>query len=260
MGLTPGEMDELHRGVVDRFVVRARRIQAHSLFRDEVRVRAYVVGEMKVRFDAQGKVLGVRSPVPEEEHLESLAARVRPVILQRDGVHLPKVIKSVQHFAEQAGNQEIFDHLTRTGTAFARETATSGTSAFAIQIQNGADSNIREMTDLELADSWLYGDVVHADATHVFAKDGFGVDERFRAAVGVYIRAAVNTVGVLRCIEQLRADGVAVHGDEAFTVDVVAKVVDGFAHYFGEGATGRVFVAPVGTPPPPFPKGKDRDT
>ena len=229
------------------------------MFEEEDRLRSYVLGEMKVAFDTQDRVVGVRSPVPKEEHLESLAARVRPVTLQREGVHLPKVIKSVQHFAKQAGNQEIFDHLTRTGAAFARETATSGTSAFALQIQNGADSKIREMTYLELADSWLYGDVVHADATHAFAKDGFGVDERFRAAVGVYVRAAVNAVGVLRCIEQLRADGVAVSGDEAFTVDVVAKVVDGFAHHFNEGATGRVFVAPVGTPPPPFPTGNERD-
>jgi len=257
MGLEPHELDELHLEILDRFVVRARRIQAHSLFKDEARMRAYVVGEMKIQFDEQGQFIGLRSPVPEEEQLESLAGRVRPVILQSEGVHLPRVIKSVQHFAKQAGNQEIFDHLTRTSSEFVRETATSGTSAFSVQIQSGVESDVRAMTDLELADSWLNGDVVHADARHVLIKGGFGVDERFRAAVGVYVRAAVNAVGVLRCIEKLRADGVAVSSDEAFAVDVVATVVDGFAHHFNEGATGHVFVAPVGTPPPPFPKADD---
>jgi len=250
MGLSPLEVDQVHRSVIARFVVRARRIQAHTLFQDETRLRAYVVGEMNFQFDEEGNFVGLRSPVPEEEHLESLAARVRPVILRREGVYLPQVIKSVQHFAKQAGNDEIFDRLSRTSTAFTRETATTGTSGFAVQIQTGADSDVREMTDLELADSWLYGDVVHADATHVFAKDGFGVDERFRAAVGVFVRAAVNAVGVLRLIERLRAEGVDVSSDEAFSVDVVATVVDGFAHHFGEGAAGGVFVAPAGTPAP----------
>jgi len=251
--MTPDDLDEMHRAVGTRFVVRARRIAAHSMFRDEARLRAYVMGEMTAQFRKEtDEMIGLRSPVPEEEALESLAARLRPVLLKKDGVLLSTVIRSVQHFARKTGNDTMREHLELTRTDFLELTSSSGLSAFAVQIQRGAGADVAQLTDLQLADSWLYGDVVHADKDQLRASADFGVDERFRAAVSVYTRVAVYAVQVLDCINELQDGGVAACSENAFTVDVVASVVDGAMQLFKEGTTGSMWVAPVGTPAPPF--------
>lgn len=252
MAKTSAEVDEIHQRVVSRFVVRARRIQAHSIFHDAARLHSYVVGEMKLTVDGEGQIHRLRSLVPAEEQLESLAGRVRPLLLRGDGVYFANAIRSVQHFARAAGQAETVARLERTRDEFLAQTEGRGIASFAVQIQHGDDGEVAQMTDLQLAESWLYGDVVHADADHIRASAAFGVDERFRAAVGVYTRLAVNAVGVLRHVEQLRSAGSTVCGDDPFNVNVVATVVEGTSNYFKKDTVGRVRVAPVGTPPPPF--------
>jgi hypothetical protein len=86
------------RDLVRRFVVRARRIAAHSLVRDWGRLTGLAEDGFRVRGDiSTGTTRIVSRLPPDEEVFESLVARLRPLILQGDALHYTKVFGALGH-------------------------------------------------------------------------------------------------------------------------------------------------------------------
>src|SRR4051812_5390387 len=79
------------RSTVEAFVVRARRIEAHSFAQDRDSLAGYEKHEIKMRIEGPGEVT-ISVEMPPEEQLESAAARIRPLILQEEQVHNQKVL------------------------------------------------------------------------------------------------------------------------------------------------------------------------
>src|SRR4051794_21714323 len=88
----PDEETQLH--TVEAFVLRARRIAEHSLLRDQGAMAAVARSTFEVGVHPDGTATLRRRLLPEEP-MESLAARVRPVLLKEDPVHYAKVLKAV---------------------------------------------------------------------------------------------------------------------------------------------------------------------
>ncbi|WP_146175175.1 restriction endonuclease subunit S [Umezawaea tangerina] len=69
--------------VLARFVVRTRRIEAHSLLKQEIFAK-FPTGSMNMHLSVDG-LATIRHPLPpDEEVFESLAARVRPLIVDSE--------------------------------------------------------------------------------------------------------------------------------------------------------------------------------
>lgn len=75
---------------LETFVVRARRVVAHSLASDDKLINSLQSGETKFLIPSDGGDATIIVEVPPEEQMESLAARVRPVILESEDTYYAK--------------------------------------------------------------------------------------------------------------------------------------------------------------------------
>jgi hypothetical protein len=179
--------------------------------------------------------------------MESLAARVRPLILQNDPVYHGKVLNALGLVLKDTDGlveaKAYVEWLRQRWRGI--DSSSNEMSAYSIQKGRvdgtGTPSNISDNT---LAFGWFYGDVVHADETRRQATAEFTVLDRFEAAVPVVAKAAWLAHATLDFIEQLRDAG---HFDDlqdaAFTDEVVVDVTE----IIDDAA---VFIAPEGAAPP----------
>lgn len=96
--------DEQLIEIVERFVLRARRIFAYSLCADEVGLANLADGAWYST--RKGGIESISRLLPNEEVLESLAARVRPLLLQDDGVHYNAVLNALSSLLIRSGRPE----------------------------------------------------------------------------------------------------------------------------------------------------------
>lgn len=84
-------VDDLEaRDILRRFVIRARRVEAHSLVQNNS-VEKYVKPSMTISYK-EGQPTRIKYIMPDQEIFESLAARTRPCILESEPVYLEKSI------------------------------------------------------------------------------------------------------------------------------------------------------------------------
>ena len=95
-----GELSAQQLQLIERFVLRARIVQDHSLARDYRELKDMAKTQFKIKFvlnPATGERTASMSPVDliPTEQLESAAARVRPIFLKKDKVHYDSVLDAV---------------------------------------------------------------------------------------------------------------------------------------------------------------------
>lgn len=231
---------------LDAFVLRARRVRAHSLASDPDALEGLTKPKWHVVVDETTGAATVTRHLPPEESVESLAARVRPLILQRDPVHYGKVLNAVGLLLQ--GEPDAADALAYVKWLRGQWSAINSDSdeSRAYSIQKGrvdGEGPTSDISDNSLAFAWFYGDVVHADAARRELARDFNVVDRFEAAVHVVARVAWLALATLNFIEQLRDAGQLQTNDWAFEEDVVVRVTE-------ITQDANVLVAPVGTPKP----------
>lgn len=232
---------------LDAFVLRARRVRAHSLAADPDALEGLTKPKWHIVVDETTGAATVTRYLPPEESVESLAARVRPLILQRDPVHYGRVLNALGLLLQ--GNPETAaDALAYVKWLRGQWSAINSDSdeSRAYSIQKGrvdGEGPTSDISDNSLAFAWFYGDVVHADAARRESARNFNVVDRFEAAVHVVARIAWLTNATLNFIEQLRDAGQLQTDDWAFEEDVVVGVTE-------ITQEANVRVAPVGTPKP----------
>lgn len=209
---------------VEAFVLRARRVAEHSLCvdRDALRALIGIRGELHLNPET-GETLMTRRWPPEEQ-VESLAARVRPVLLQSDPVHWAKFLKAVGLLLRGKDAEAAIKHIQESKQEWKRLVSQAEDSlAYRVSLSSMDGSVETELSDVGLAWSWFYGDVVHADPDRRATAAGFDLVERYSAAVGVVARAAWLTYAGLVLVQTLRDEGLLALDQTAFDEPVVVQ-------------------------------------
>ncbi|MBJ8342967.1 hypothetical protein JGU71_29180 [Antrihabitans sp. YC3-6] len=176
---------------------------------------------------------------PDEEEFESLAARIRPLILQNEWLRWTNVITALRTSVDQQQLEEIAEPLKwwhAEWVKVAENPGDMGAQAFYSVTEDGT------VTDLQLMWAWLYSDLVHAHKLDAkFAK--YGIGDRFRASTGVIARIVWMVEKTYYLVAALHEEGLLSISPEMFERSVTVPEPD-------LSQIGRIYVAPVGTPPP----------
>lgn len=195
---------------LERFVWRARRVEEHSLVKNGDAER-YAERCETYSLTNEGVTLAGDNVPADEEAIESLAGRLRPFIVQREPIYLPKVIASLDSLVPPASRtREENEDLASIKTWFDERSVNKDKGMYTIQVfdKDGAPWSER-MSDSLLAESWLYTDYVHADPQGDKA-EGLKVDylQRYRAASPYFCEFALQVLRLLDIVRGLVGKGV----------------------------------------------------
>jgi hypothetical protein len=150
----------------------------------------------------------IRCPLPDEVEFESLATRVRVFTLSGYRLYWRKALDALDRVTGQE------DRALRVSSAQLREEWTKATErntpnerAYRVgyQVGHDGDGEHGHFTDIDMAYAWLYQDAAKADEV---STGYFDINERYRAAVGVFSNIAVVAVETLHYINALAELGV----------------------------------------------------
>ncbi|MDI9941391.1 hypothetical protein SIM91_02090 [Rhodococcus opacus] len=243
---TQAELEQLHQSRLAAFVLRARRVKAHSLYQDFEKLER--VGSVQFDLDVTSDGVWMTQSLPPEEVVESAAARVRPLLLQTEDAHHQKVLKALKWMLRDVERDDVrkfFDSLKEEWAEFDPQ----GRNTLAYAVQHGhvdEQEPTPALADNVLAFAWIYGDVVHGDNERLAETEDHGVAERFRAAAPLVCRLIVQTVATLHFIEWLRDQGLIAMPEEIFERPVVVD-----DPVFRQKVT--VYMAPAGDEMPAMP-------
>ncbi|WP_156464788.1 hypothetical protein [Aeromicrobium sp. Root495] len=235
---------------IDLFVLRARRIGAHSMAKDRAALRQLGQFTMSGTIALDGTMEMTRS-LPEEEVFESLAARVRPLLVKTESVHHGAVLDVIEDKLLSADlpsddKSALTEDLATLREDWSRfDTDSDTVLGFSMQssLLDGTEAT-PQVSDTQLASAWLYGDVVHVDLRGK-KTDGqlFPVKERFAAAVmyfSLVADLALTTLDYLKVLDKLGALALSPQALDEPVVVAASELVD----------TASAFIADVGTPAP----------
>lgn len=231
-----------HRGRLEAFVVRARRVEAHSLAADwEVLVA--LAGAPYTVTDLGNGQARLRQEYPAEEVVESAAARIRPLLLEGDACSYLKALAAVGFFCRELPHDTKWLKEARAEWRTRAEPNAAREDGYQVMIGDPATGRTVELDDRKLATAWIYGDVVHHDTNLLKQADPFGLSERFRAAVPLVAWVMVKAIELLNYGRVLHEAGLLDLPAELFDREVVLKSTCW-------EDTVRAYKAPVGTPAP----------
>jgi hypothetical protein len=247
----PERTQAQYRSNLEAFVLRARRVERHSLAADRDALVKLMRGEIQVIAHANGEA-DFRQDLPPEEVVESAAARVRPLLLEREDCFYGKALTALQYFCRDLPNEVQW--AKGFGRAW-RDRVGEGPkeTGYRVMVTDTTTGQSSELNDRQLALAWIYGDVVHHDRERREVADQLGVLERYRGAVSLVAFTMVHSIALLNKLRILQREGGIRLRPEVFEEPVVveSRVWE---------RRGRLFQAPVGTPSPcdavtPFPDG-----
>lgn len=228
--------------VLEAFVLRARRILEHSLIRDHRELMTQVFsGEQTVLVTENTKTGEVgyelKMEFPAEELMESLAARIRPLLLGKELVSYKKVLTAIER-AVPAERLAEYSEPIQWWREHWRERVEKSQHAQAYQVVTATGV----VSDRELMHAWLYGDLVHADDIERSTL-GLSIDERYRAAAGVVSRIGECVERTYELVRLLVDEGLLDLSPAVFDKPVTVKDPNLLKKV-------EAYVAPVGTPIP----------
>lgn len=188
----PVQREQQHRLWLEAFILRARRVSKHSLLQDLDNMTKLAQGGFDMRIAADGTGEWAIN-LPPEEQMESLAARVRPVLLQDEWVHHGKVLNAVAGLVPDlpAAAKEHRKFLQSEWKKIDDQSVEL--RAYSVQRldEHGQES---QAVDTVLAWAWFYGDVVHASPARLARAGDIGVFERYQAACTLVARIVWLTI------------------------------------------------------------------
>jgi hypothetical protein len=248
------QVEEGHRKTLSAFVLRARRVEAHSLAADRDALQKLASVEMKMQFRVGEEMAVLVQRFPPEEQVESAAARVRPLILQGDPVHFAQVMIALNYFSKDSDDDSLKEGVVAVKKKWSRiKPRGKDMLGSSTQIEDAAGNKSDFLSDNELGFGWIYGDVVHADEDRREATKMHGVAERYKAAVPIVARIMIYTMVSLNLLRHMQKTGLLQLDEELFTEDVVVTETEFRSEM-------RAWFAPVGTPLPPEFGGVQQDT
>ncbi|MDG4816518.1 hypothetical protein O7628_13525 [Micromonospora sp. WMMD956] len=230
------EVAARHLAVLRRPTLRARRVEAHSLASNKERLLGWARGTTTLRVEAPSGKAVVSWDLPDKEALDSLAARCRPFLLNRD-----PVLNGLEFFLQGAPGDLQQQHQTIRAGWRLLDLADRGTLGYGSKAGLLTEAMNEFVTDKELAYAWLHGDLAHADDATEGRVHGHDIDARFQAGVLLITNVAVRAIMTLNFFRRLRSAGYVELEEDVFTERVVARPER-------ELAVTKIATAPVGTP------------
>lgn len=211
--------------VLSAFVLRARRIVAHSLMQESRELMDDLYsGKQKVEvtrnIETGAQSLAIRQVFPPEEAMESLMARIRPLLLPGEWIYYGKVLNAIADLVVDGSIEQIAQPLEWWRGYWTKMTSDSD-SAQAYSMVTAAG----RVSDTQLTHAWLYGDLVHADDISERSR-GVDIDDRYRAAAGVVARIAYCVELTLALVEELVSIGALELQADIFVRPVVATDIE----------------------------------
>jgi len=217
--------------ILKMFVIRGRRIRAHSLVAGDAEpVRSLARSSVGVSVGLENESSFTTSLPPEEEQFESLAARIRPLILASEPIYYKKVLGAVRRLLDEADGvtNQMHQDLDRLAERWARVDPEDGElQAWSMWTQKSGGGGPRhEATDSVLALGWLYSDLVHVELRKDRAVAAeFPMSRRYLAASQVLSRVALAAVDTLAFVKALDDAAILDLPESLWTEDVVAPEV-----------------------------------
>ena len=182
----------------------------------------------------------ISEALPDEEVLESAAARVRPIILQREKCYYGDVLNALGLLVENTEVRAGLRPLRERWDARVRPDKVDQSAIPTSMVLNEATGQSAAMDQVRLGLSWVYGDVVHHNLESYPGAELFGVDERFRCAAPLVAASILLTITLLDSILAMHRDGLLNLPDDTLTERVT---VDPEKYT----RTARIRTAPLGT-------------
>lgn len=216
----------------------------------------------QLTFDGQLSLDGTmtfRRTLPDEEIFESLAARLRPLLVPGESVFYKKVFKALSaavDASEVEVSREVRDRLEEVERDWGFfDLESTKVVRYAMQLAAVDGSTITpQVSDRQLAAAWLYGDLVHVD-TRGSKSDGmlFPIKERYSASVTYFAHAAETCVKTLDLVLHLRDMGVVTLSGRSLTDEVIVgrdELIENAVAYVGpaDGPMPSLDVASEGFP------------
>ena len=210
------------RDRVQRFVLRARRVMAHSLVRDHFDLLSktaqgtftvhvewnHVTGEGKHRLQMK---------LPPEEQFESFAARLRPFVMRKESVYWAVVLDAVEKLLSKETLANLVDMQTlRDYWSEVVDGSQVAAQAYYVMTDSG------QLSDVQLADLWLNSDALHTQPIQSAIGKDMSLNERYKAAAGVYSRIGACLQYTYIFINHLVNEGLLELDRSAFNQSVVA--------------------------------------
>jgi hypothetical protein len=234
--------DPTPQAIVEAFLLRARRVQSHSLIREHPALMQKLhSGEVKLNITRNTKTgestHRVRIEYPPEEAMESLAGRVRPLILRGEPIYYDKVFDALE---ELVGSERLDEEIDLAWWRnYWHEAADANLDAQAYWVATPGG----KVTDRKLMYAWLYGDVVHAKSPRSPVIRDLGIDERYYAAAPVIARICDRVLYTKFMLDLLRDKGL-------FAVDPAVLEDEVVVPQTTVDREVRMYTAEVGAPLP----------
>lgn len=232
------EPNERFRDVLEVFVYRARRTEAHSLAADKESLLglARKTINFEVEDGAEGQKAWVVFELPPEETMESLASRCRPFVLPGDTVHYSAVLNALGYFVRQ--DQELIDALDGERKRWSKLRRDHPEPlGYLSSVGPVGEAQGPKIADRELAYRWLYGDLVHADDLRDLDHD---LTSRYEAGVLLTALIAVRAISLLNIVKAARGRSLVTMSELPFRQEIRAQT--------SRRLEARMVIAPVGTP------------
>lgn len=158
-----------------------------------------------------------RVELPPEEAFESLAVRLRPFTMRKEPVYWETALDALEKLISREALAEVMD-VDSLRRYWAEVTQGSKVAqAYYVMTQDG------QLTDVQLADLWLNSDALHTQPIQSATGQQLGLDDRYRAAAGVYARIGACVDYTLYLISYLQGEGLIKLDFAAFTDPVLAQ-------------------------------------
>ncbi|WP_103384083.1 hypothetical protein [Pseudonocardia dioxanivorans] len=190
--------------VLSWFVVRARRVEAHSLLANRDAVVRWARGGVDTAGD-RGRSPSRGWSLPPEEALDSLAVRCRPFVARGAAVHWEAVTMALRAYVRGPGDA-LGESLERLCSGWRRlELTYPGPLVFSSPptVDGREPDRAEVITDIALGHHWLYGESLPAADRSLQRFGAHELADRYRASVVLVANVAllvISTLGFMRVL------------------------------------------------------------
>lgn len=199
------ELLDLHVDRIKRFVARGLIIEKHSFIRQHLhRLVDWAHGKFNVTFHRDG-TYSIEIDLPEQEALESMAGRVRPLILDSEKANLSNALQAIGYLVKDLPDD---DDLKQAHKAINKDWKLRKPIPGRLLGYEVTRTGAPSITDVDLALGWLYAEFVHADEDSHPVAMLYTSNDRYRAAVFIVSIVAFHARATLNLIRRMADRGV----------------------------------------------------
>lgn len=232
-------------------------MEAHSLVQNGS-IERYADPKMTMTITEDGNIAIKHHICADEEAIESLSGRLRPLIVESESIYLSKVLAAINSQVPiEACTEKEAAVLKATQSWFFHRYKNKSSRCYGIQLVNKDGTPYTDLLeDSLLAESWIYADTVHADPKGRKAEaQKLDYFERYRAASSFFCEFATIVVELLNVVRAIAGRGLLQIPDVLWNEPVTYK--DAKQAYEEKVLENSVYVFPAGTKIPPDADPKD---